>query len=349
MAGSGNQSFFTPQFPHESNTARLFFKIFQGGLYHYSILFSNIIDSTFATGSHSHKNIICDEWYIDELKLGICDTCNIEFMVPINNFISLTFNGNTSKIVSPGEFFHTDEVALNLQKDQYICLEISYHGTMIPCHPESQIPTFIKRDENWIPSKDVPVPSMIGCDRPIQNRVAYLGDSITQGIGTPHNAYTSWNCLLSEKLGDVNGYWNLGLGFGRADDAASDGAWLFKAKQANTVIVCFGVNDILQGFSEECLKKNLKTIANTLGNKGIRVIIQTIPPFDYDEFHRTIWSNVNNYIQTELSQKYEIFDTVPVLSVSTELSHMAKYGGHPDEEGCALWAEQLFTQLQNTL
>ena len=349
LAGSGNQSFYLPENPNEVRTARLFFKIFKGGLYHYSILFSNTIDSTFSDGSFSHKNIVCDEWFIDSMRLGICDTCNCETMVNIDRFHSVTFNGNITKSVMPGEFFSTDEILLDLRSNQFICLEIAYHGPMIPCHPESLIPTFSKENDKWVPSKDVPVPSMIGCDRPISKRIAYLGDSITQGIGTPHNAYTAWNCLLSDHLGNHNGYWNLGLGFGRADDAASDGAWLFKAKQADTVIVCFGVNDIHKGFTQECIQKNLKTIAEILSKNGIRVIIQTVPPFDYNENNRITWENINNYIKTVLAQDYEIFDNVPILSVSYEFPYNAKYGGHPNEKGCALWAEKLYEQLKNTL
>lgn len=35
-----------------------------------------------------------------------------------------------------------------------------------------------------------------------------------------------WDSKLEERLGEAYMYWNLSLGFGRANDAASDDAWL---------------------------------------------------------------------------------------------------------------------------
>ena len=349
LAGSGNQSFFFSENPKNISTSRVFYKVFKGGYYNYSILFSNIIDSTYSTGEFSHKNIICDEWYIDSLRIGICDECNCDTMTQISNFIDLTFDGNVTKTVMPGEFFYTDAIPLDIQPNQYICLEMAFHGAMLPCHPESLIPSFLLKDGIWEPSKNMPVPSMIGCDRNVTQKIAYLGDSITQGIGTAPNSYTSWNCVLSHNLGANNAYWNLGLGFGRADDAASNGAWLFKAKQADVVFVCYGVNDILQGFSEESIKKNLVIIADKLKRENILVVFQTVPPFDYDEPHRVIWENVNSFIKTTMAEHFPVFDNVPVLSDPQKGSHFAKYGGHPSEDGCAAWGECLYTYVNHFL
>ena len=52
-AGSGNQMFFNMN-EDEVRTGRMFYKIFAGGEYNYSILFSNIIDTTFSNGAVSH-------------------------------------------------------------------------------------------------------------------------------------------------------------------------------------------------------------------------------------------------------------------------------------------------------
>ena len=43
-------------------TGRVFYKITSGGKYNYSILFSNIVDSTYDDGTVSYKNLVCDEW-----------------------------------------------------------------------------------------------------------------------------------------------------------------------------------------------------------------------------------------------------------------------------------------------
>ncbi len=70
------------------------------------------------------------------------------------------------------------------------------------------------------------------------------------------NSYEHWNAVVAENLGSQYGFWNLGLGYGRAADAATDGAWFFKAKQNDIVVVCYGVNDIFQGFTISEIQKN---------------------------------------------------------------------------------------------
>ena len=105
-AGSGNQLYFTMD-ENEIRTGRAFYKISVGGKYNYSILFSNIIDSTFADGSISQKNLICDEWTIHGMKIGKCDKFNSykelsdlimddnneNSDIVVNDFIDITFNG----------------------------------------------------------------------------------------------------------------------------------------------------------------------------------------------------------------------------------------------------------------
>ncbi len=55
----------------------------------------------------------------------------------------VTFDGRKEKTVHPGEFFSTDEVTLAPKTGAYICLEISFSGTVIPYHEESIIPSFV--------------------------------------------------------------------------------------------------------------------------------------------------------------------------------------------------------------
>ncbi len=347
LAGSGNQHFFMTENELGVNTGRLFYKIFRSGAYRYSFLFSNIIDSTYSNGAISHSNLVCSSWDIKHASVGISDSCNFTEMTDVKKITTLTFGGKSEKTVMPGEFFATDAVELDMKEGQYICIELSFCGKMIPYHEETQIPTFLWKDGEWIPSKFVPFPSMIGCNRNVEKRIAFFGDSITQGIGVVPNSYTHWNAIVADKLGGQYAYWNLGLGFGRADDAASDGAWMFKVRQNDIAVVCFGVNDILQGFSEAQIKNNLFKIVNRLKQSGIKVLLQTIPPFGYTDEKKVIWENTNEYIKTTLAGYCDaIFDVVPILRESIECPQMAKYGGHPDAKGCAAWAELLYPVLK---
>lgn len=346
LAGSGNQYIFKCTNSETINVGRIYYKTFSGGKYNYSFLFSNITDSTYSDGSLSHKNFICDSWDIVALRVGVCQKCSATHAVEPVSFVDATFDSKKSKRVNPGEFFCTDAIELDVKKDEYLCLEISFRGKTIPYHEESIIPSFVFSSGQWIPSKRTPFPGLIGCDRSVDKKIAFLGDSITQGIGTEVNSYEHWNARLAEMLGDKYAYWNLGIGYGRADDAASDGAWLYKAKQNDIVFVCYGVNDILQGFTAERIKKNLEIITSKLKECDIKVILQTIPPFDYDEENTKTHNEVNHFITNELSSYVDaVFDVIPILSKNKNETNMAKFGGHPNSEGCKIWAYELFEFL----
>lgn len=334
IAAGGNQHIF-----YEDNektcVGRIFYKHLYPGKHSYSLLYSNTTDSTFSDGGESHKNIVCDSWKIEGIRVGKTKKCDVNAFEDIHDFVDLTFGGSRSKIVNPGEFFCTDSFELSIEYDEYMCVEIKFSGKMFPYHAETLLPVFRFKDGEWKADARVPFPSMVGVKRKAALRIGFLGDSITQGIGTQPNSYAHWNALVSERLGNDYAYWNLGLGFGRADDAASDGAWLFKAKQNDVIVLCYGVNDILQGYSAESIKNNLKTIIQKLKDNGIKVLIQTVPPFDYDECRTKIWLEVNDYIKEELSQIADcVFDTVPILGKPEPESNIAMYGGHPDEAGC---------------
>lgn len=342
LAGSGNQFFFCNDDEAALVKSCTLYKVFAGGSYSYSFLFSNIIDSTFSNGSISHKNLVIDSWTIEEACVGASSFCDEHSFERPKWIKQVSFSGEKRKKVNPGEIFSSDPVELNIKTGEYICLEITFSGKNIPYHEESIIPSFVYQNGEWIASKRHPFSSMIGVDRKAKKRIAFLGDSITQGIGTPVNSYAHWNAVFAEKLGSDYSYWNLGLGYGRADDAASDGIWLFKAKQNDIVFVCFGVNDIMQGYSADEIKKNLQRIVDRLSEAGIAVIVQTIPPFDYSPEHQVIWHNVNHFIVNHLKNTAFVFDCVRLLCESEQEPHKAKYGGHPNQEGCRIWGEALF-------
>ena len=349
LAGTSNQSYFLNDDPEKINTGRMFYKVFAGGKYSYSFLFSNIIDGSMGNASYSHNNLVCDEWSITALKLYVLESCNGQFD-NCEKAYTLHFNSCDAKTVMPGEFFATDPVLLDCNKGDYICLEISFKGKMIPCHPERLIPTYLLCDGRWEPSANLPVAGMVGCDRKVKCTVGYFGDSITQGIGPAANSYEHWSAVLSEKLGADYAFWNLGIGCGRATDAASDGSWLFKAKQTDVVVVCFGVNDIASGSSEKQTEDALLNTVLTLKRLNKKVLLQTVPPFTYGEQRTIIWKNINNFIKNTLSQYADaVFDVVPVLLADEEHDTTSVYGDHPNAEGCKLWAQALYPVLKDIL
>ena len=352
LASSGNQFYFNAN-KGNITTGRVFYKITAPGKYNYSLLFTNTVDSTYADGSQSKKDLSCGDWRIISAFAAVCtaDTFNENFLVPDNaeninsrldGFVALTFNGSVGKNVAPDETFCTDPVELSFETGEYLCVEITFSGGMIPYHEESLLPVFIKTEKGWNYNKRMPLPGMVGCDREVQCRIGYIGDSITQGIGVPVNAYTHWNAIFSQKFGNRLAHWNLGLGYARADDMANGKAWANKAKHNDVLFICFGVNDILQGYSADEIKANLEYMVRFFKNEGKRVILQTVPPFDYSDEHLTIWNQVNNFIRHELAEHVElVFDTVTILG-ENGAPQKPLYGGHPNENGCALWAEKLY-------
>ncbi len=345
LAASGSQYHFTTDLPQ---TGRIYYKIFASGTYNWSILFSNIMDSTFADGSISHANLLGGQWEI--LSAGVCIS-NKPDPSDVHNIITpITFCGNTQKNVMPGEYFVTDPISITAEKGQYLCLEMTYRGEMIPHHPETCVSSYIKTDDSWALNTAVPFPSHLGCDRKAKIKIGYLGDSITQGCGTARDSYSNWSAVLSEMIGEDNSYWNLGLGYARGADAATDSSWLYKAKQVDVISVCFGVNDLLNGRSAEQIKTDITSVVRYLRKAECKVLLQTVPPFDYTDTITESWNNVNDYIRDVLSKEADaFFDNNPILSETSEHPEKTRYGGHPDAEGCKAWAEALYPVMKEFL
>lgn len=351
VAGSGNQSIFKTDGKDTEYVSRVYYKIYTGGKREYSLLYTNITDSTYADGSINTCNVPIDEWNIIYMKAGIVDSCSMDNAVEPKIMYPLTFDGCSSKIVSPCEFFSTDGIILDIKKGQYLCIETKFSGTEIPCHPESVIPAFV-RDENgiWNESRNLPFAAMVGCERKTESRICFWGDSITQGVGTEGNSYTHFAAVISEILGDRYAYWDIGLGFARANDGASRGAWMFKAKQNDLVVLCLGVNDMGSGFTYDEICRDLRVMIKQLKKEGIKIIIQTLPPFDYEgKENIEKWYSINRYVKETLAPMCDgYFDNVAILGKKDSPNHTI-YGGHPDSRGHRLWGEALAEEVRRVL
>ena len=354
IASSANQMIFGSNL----DTSRVFFKITKGGKYNYSLIFTNTIDSTYARGEHCQKNVICSAWDILEAKTTrVCtDICflNQEQLNELNNslenFKTLTFGGSKTMHVEPAQVFACDEFEMEFEAGDYLCLELTYKGEVMPYHEESIIPICKKTDTSWHLHKKMPLPAMVGIKREVKTKIGFIGDSITQGIGVPFNHYTHWNAVVASKLGNDFAFWNLGIGFGRANDIGTLGAWYKKALQNDVLVVCYGVNDIMQGFDKEQIKTDITTTVLDLKKNGKKVILQTIPPFDYNEEQRVKWDEINAYIKTDLAKVVDmVFDAASYLGKSEKEPHLAKFGGHPNEQGCAIWGNALYEAIKDIL
>ena len=352
-AGSANQHLFRMA-EGEVRTSRVFYKITNGGEYKYSLLYSSIIDGSFR--GIGNANTICDEWKIIGVRAGRCrafpedkdvQDVSLEDDVKIEWLGRLYFDGERGYTPDSGELFCTDPLPLSFECNEYLCIEMTFSGSILPHHPEIQVPVYVMKDGKWVYDVETPVPAMIGCNKKVKERVAFIGDSITQGCGAGINSYKHWNATLSELLGGNRAYWNLGIGYGRVSDPASDGVLMFKALQNDTVFVCYGVNDVNSDKDADTIIKELSFVIERLKENGCRVILQTTPPFNYPEARRIVWEELNRRIKEDLAEKVDaLFDCVPILG-EKDAPHMAKYGGHPDAEGCTEWANALYEEVKN--
>ena len=347
LGGTGNQLFCRVGDAGAARRGRVYYKIFCGGRHRYSLLFSNLIDSTYKAEYKSRCNFVCDAWELLGVRVGVAPATGAETAGEVKEFVPLAFGGSRSKVVAPGEFFTSDPVELAPAKGEFLCVEIEWRGGMFPYHLESILPTFVYENGAWVPDKRVPVPGMVGCGREVAARIGYFGDSITQGIGTPPNAYTHWCTLVAEALGDKYSHWNLGLGYGRGQDAASGGGWMFKAKHVDAAVVTFGSNDVGRGRTVDEMKADFSSLVDQLHDAGAKVFLQTLPPFDWQGEFLERWLAINDWLKTELAPRAEgFFDVAPLLTDPARGVGMSKYGKHPDETGCRLWAEALIPRMR---
>lgn len=351
LGEGANQLYILNADENEVKTGRVYYKIFKGGRMEYSLLYSNIIDSTYADGAISHNNLVCDNWTITELKVGKVADCSMTQATEPESMQQLTFGGNTCKEVAPGEFFNTDPFWFEAEAGEYMCIEISFKGRMIPYHEEIQKQVFVKENGVWVHNQQLPVPGMVGCVREVPLRVAFLGDSITQGIGATPGSYNHWNALTAEKIGTKYSFWNLGIGYARAHDASAGGSWMFKAKQADVVLLCLGANDLLRGLDHKGIALHLKSIIQQLKAAGCKVLLQSIPPLaeEMGELAEKL-QKVNEQIRTELAPIVDgYFEQGPYICRSADKPYQYRCQLHPDDAGYQNWADALTPYLETFL
>ena len=339
-AGSANQVLTRDSEPI-TRCGRIYYRLSHGGD-NYSLLFSNQIDSTFADGSISVANDLGGDWDILSLRVGLVNERGTEPEV----WHTVTFDGMKTRHVSAGDTdpFFCDPIPLSAKGGQYLCYEITLFGACYPYHEEITLNVVIRDGEHWVPSKKIPAPLMIGSDRAISRRIGFLGDSITQGCGTEYDSYTHWAAKIAEGLPASDSVWDLGIGYARAYDAATDRGWLARVKQCDVVNVCMGVNDLLRGRTGEEVISDLTTIVRALKAAGCHVILFTVPPFDMTGDAKEYWHFVNDKIRLTLANEADaVFDIAAALGQDAPNAHMSVYGGHPNAEGCIVAANAYLT------
>ncbi|WP_207717321.1 SGNH/GDSL hydrolase family protein [Anaerosporobacter faecicola] len=312
---------------------------------------TNTVDSTWDDGSVSKAGQEGGTWTV--LEACISDGGRIaDGTIEPNTSIPIIFAGKETKTVEPGEAFFSDEVTFTLEEGHYLVftwtIQAKKTGYVFPYNTERCLMSTYIADglvaqqcekESFVPSDNMVVlPHLFAIRKKVTKKICFMGDSITQGVNTKKDANEYWVYKIGEKLPKEFGIWNIGSGWSRAYDAAQDGSWLNKAKQNDEVILCFGVNDIGTGKrTYEQLLQSLTIIVEKLweANPHLRVLLFTVPSFNFVGEEAKIWRKINETIKTEPPKGVEhVFDIASILALPAPNDTQTKGEYQVSEEDC---------------
>ena len=323
------------------------YKIQEYGELEYKFFFSNNVDSTFSNGSHSYRNMPTESYKIISATVGV--SSKMTGAGDMQNPQTLTFDGNEGRDVAGGEMFWSDAITINVPDGYYLIFQWTVEYTVIAATNSEDSVCFLYDDSKGklTLATSAPMPALIGAKRENELRVAFIGDSITMGIGAGTRDHKFWVSQIADLAGTDISFWNLGLGYARADDAANSPAWLEKAKNNDVIVICFGVNDINSGpyqfsgqRSAEQITADINTIATACKEAGCEVIIFSTPPYTYSNSTKIgVWKELVVSLKALAEQNgYDFFDFAAILG-STDNPATPAYGGHPNATGCKAVAE----------
>lgn len=334
----------------ENITYRAYLPVEQYGELEYKFFFTNTVDSTYAKGKDAFVGKDGGAYTVSNAVIADGGTSTED---EITNRTPVTFGGKETKEVTADESYWSDPVTMNIPEGHYMVWEWTVSGEGIPCNKMSSLTSTASSadGETFQFCDEIPLPQLIGAKRDVKHTVAAIGDSITQGCQTEQMKYEFWASKISTQLGSDVAFFNCGLGWARASDAASNENWLSRVSQYDTVIVAFGTNDIVSGkyggkkSTAEEIEGYLDTIVSYLTEKGCDVILFNAPPQDFKETNEGIRTALNEKIPA-IAEKYgaKFFDFSALLSTEDEPGK-AVYGGHPNGEGGTVVADAFVKQF----
>ncbi|MBR2284282.1 MAG: SGNH/GDSL hydrolase family protein [Ruminococcus sp.] len=340
----------------ENITYRAYLPVEEYGELEYKFYFSNTVDSTYGKGKRAYVSEPGGEYFISGAFIADGGASPDD---EITNYTPVTFSGETEKAVSSGETYWSDSVVFDVPEGHYLVWEWTITGENIPVNAMSQLTktgTVIEGQDELGYCDQIPLPQLIGAKRDVKLKVAAIGDSITQGCQTEYMAYEFWAARIAQELGEDYSFYNCGLGYSRASDAATDGDWLERASNADTVIVAFGTNDIVSGEyggnggnTAAEIEEWLGDIVGVLKEKGCEVIVFTAPPQDYNENLEAVRAELNGDLPAFCAEHGAYLFDFASLLCDPETPAAAKYGGHPNGEGGAIVAEAFMEEYSTLL
>ena len=325
----------------KTETYRGVFPVQQYGRLEYCFYFSNNVDSTYAGGDVAYRNMPTESYEILSASIMVSKTLE---PTSVARKTRITFDGKASKTVEPDEMFWSDPVTFNVAEGEYLVFEWKVKYTQIPCSMINYVGAgYLVEGTNTHVKQmhGIPLPSMIGAKRDTQLNISFIGDSITAGEGG--GQFTGYVSQIAEQLGPTASVWNTAIGYSRANDAVNSPAWLKKAKGADNVCICLGVNDINSGVYQlgkrttEQIVDDIAFVAKEMKDAGRNVVILSTPPYTYgDDARRQKWRDIVSQLKTLAKENnYSFFDMSDLLG---DQNGIPLFGGHPNKEGCTVVA-----------
>ena len=345
-----------PEGTMEMKTFRCVFSVQEYGEFEYKLFFSNAVDSTQRVTGDIYRNMPTKEYRIASAYIGVVTEETKTNVCP--NMKQITFGGSKNKIVDPSERFWSDPVTVNVNEGELLMFEWTVQYEIIPAIQMcNQFYAYsLKYDSQgkiqyMTNAIEVPTPDLIGCDRKVEHRIAFVGDSITQGSGATMDM--GWVAQVAKGLGTNVSCWNLGLGYAKADDVKDSPSWSYKASQYDTVVISIGTNDLNTGVYQsprsqtaQEIYSDIKKMASNFAKEGCRVIIFTTPPYSYHSD-----AIINQWLQLckleeQLASNYNFGFFDLASHMVTEDGRHPAYGqsptdGHPTSEGCTVAAQAI--------
>lgn len=314
-----------------THTFRTYIRVREHGQLHLKFWHSNAVDSTWDQGQDACGGELGGSWRIDAAYVAD-GGAEPDGGVVAGTEAAVNFQGQMSCDVAPGELFWSDEAVVEIPEGHYLAftwtITVLGAGKSIPYNTETLLASAYDAPGQLaaqaagvgfkLSDRMQVLPSFIGYKKNVEKRFVFLGDSITQGVRTVQDKYEYWAARIGEQLGATYGIWNIGSGWGRAYDVAENGAWLHKAKQADEILIVLGVNDLdIGNRTADELLLDLGSIVAMLkeANPAMKIILGTVPPFNFEQQKELAWRRVNHVIRTTPPIGVDrVFDIAAVLS-----------------------------------
>lgn len=265
-------------------------------------------------------------------EIAIALTSGNSSLIDEGTNTSLTFSGNSSVTIQPGELVTSDPVCLTMTNRQNMAITLHFGAcpaNIITSHPGSRTTSYIAtghtsdfteatQTAHWY------IINAIEVERKDNARaVVVLGNSITDGRGSTTDVQNRWTDILSRRLLNNSKTGNVAvLNMGLGGNCILQGGLgptaqtryprdLFRQEGVRYIILFEGVND-LGGFGDANAKADriievYKKIIEEAHSRGIKVYGGTVMPFKgnnyYSDNHEAGRNRLNEWIRTS-----ELFD-----------------------------------------